>query len=257
MKGAALATVLSQLLGLVWVLSHFLDKKSYIHFTKGFHRLSFKTTKSMLSIGISPFLMNLCLGLAVFFINFGLMKHGGDLAVGAYGIINRILTLFIMIVMGITMGMQPIAGYNYGAEEFGRTFKVLKYALLWGVMVMTSGFLVAELFSSFHCRHVHNQSRADNDFGKGFTHSSCHVSPCRSTNRYQQLFSVDRQSENIHFPLAQPAAYFPAPAFVCFPEFLGVDGVFLSLSVADFIAFVVAGFTIVYQLRRTKRKLVG
>ena len=76
------------------------------------------------------------------------MKHGGDLAVGAYGIINRILTLFIMIVMGITMGMQPIAGYNYGAEEFGRTFKVLKYALLWGngndVRIS-----VAELFPHF------------------------------------------------------------------------------------------------------------
>ncbi len=257
MKGAALATVLSQLLGLVWVLSHFLDKKSYIHFTKGFHRLSFKTTKSMLSIGISPFLMNLCLGLAVFFINFGLMKHGGDLAVGAYGIINRILTLFIMIVMGITMGMQPIAGYNYGAEEFGRTFKVLKYALLWGVMVMTSGFLVAELFPHFIAGMFTTNRELITISARGLRIALAMFPLAGAQIVISNFFqSIGKVKISIFLSLSRQLIFL-LPLLFVFPEFLGVDGVFLSLSVADFIAFVVAGFTIVYQLRRTKKKLVG
>jgi putative MATE family efflux protein len=257
MKGTALATVLAQVLGLGWVLLHFLDKKNYIHFGKGFHRLSFKTTKNMLSIGISPFLMNLCLGLVVFFINFGLMKHGGDLAVGAYGIINRILTLFIMIVMGITMGMQPIAGYNYGAKEFERTFKVLKYALLWSVAVMTVGFLMAELFPHFIAGMFTTNRDLITISARGLRIALAMFPLAGAqiviTNFFQ---SIGKVKISIFLSLSRQLIFL-LPLLLVFPEFFGVDGVFLSLSVADFVAFVVAVFTFVYQLRRTKRKLVG
>ncbi len=142
MKGTALATVLSQLAGLVWVLMHFFNKNSLIRFEiKGGFKLSGKTIVNMMAIGVSPFLMNLTSSLVVSIINFGLMKHGGDLAIGAYGIINRILFLFGMIVIGLTMGMQPIVGYNYGgAKQIDRSFKALRYTIIVSVLIMTFGF---------------------------------------------------------------------------------------------------------------------
>jgi len=255
MKGTALATVLAQLLGLVWVLSHFLDKKSYIHFTKGFHRLSFKTTKSMLSIGISPFLMNLCLGLVVFFINIGLMKHGGDLAVGAYGIINRILTLFIMVVVGLTMGMQPIAGYNYGAKEIARTFEVLKYTLLWGVSVMTFGFLVSEWFPHFIVKMFTTDRELVNISARGLRIAIAMFPLAGAQIVISNFFqSIGKVKISIFLSLSRQLIFL-LPLLLILPDFLGVDGVFLSLSVADFIAFVVTALTFIYQLKRMKGKL--
>jgi putative MATE family efflux protein len=255
MKGTALATVLAQLLGLIWVLSHFLDKKSYIHFTKGFHRLSFKTTKSMLSIGISPFLMNLCLGLVVFFINIGLMKHGGDLAVGAYGIINRILTLFIMVVVGLTMGMQPIAGYNYGAKEIARTFEVLKYTLLWGVSVMTFGFLVSEWFPHFIVKMFTTDRELVNISARGLRIAIAMFPLAGAQIVISNFFqSIGKVKISIFLSLSRQLIFL-LPLLLILPNFWGVDGVFLSLSVADFIAFVVTALTFIYQLKRMKRKL--
>ncbi len=255
MKGTALATVLAQLLGLIWVLLHFLDKKSYIHFTKGFHRLSFKTTKSMLSIGISPFLMNLCLGLVVFFINVSLIKHGGDLAVGAYGIINRIITLFIMVVVGLTMGMQPIAGYNYGAKEIARTFEVLKYALLWGVSVMTFGFLVSELFPHFIVKMFTTDSELINISARGLRIAIAMFPLAGAQIVISNFFqSIGKVKISIFLSLSRQLIFL-LPLLLILPDFLGVDGVFLSLSVADFIAFVVTALTFIYQLKRMKGKL--
>ena len=76
------------------------------------------------------------------------MRYGGDLAIGAYGIVNRVLTLFIMIEIGVTQGMQPVIGFNYGALLFDRVCKTLRYALIAGVSIMTFGFLLSQLFPS-------------------------------------------------------------------------------------------------------------
>lgn len=257
MKGVALATVFAQLLGLMWVLSHFLDKKSYIHFTKGFYRLSFRTTKNMLSIGVSPFLLNICLSLVVFFINFGLMKHGGDLAVGAYGIINRILTLFIMIVVGLTMGMQPIAGYNYGAKEFKRTLEVLKYALLWGVAVMTLGFLVSELFPYLIVKMFTTDSELIAISARGLRIAIAMFPLAGAQIVISNFFqSIGRVKISIFLTLSRQLIFL-LPLLFVLPEFFGVDGVFLSLSVADFVAFVVTALTFIYQLKQMKKKPGG
>ena len=76
------------------------------------------------------------------------MRYGGDLAIGAYGLVNRVLTLFIMIEIGVTQGMQPVIGFNYGALLFDRVRKTLRYALIAGFSIMTFGFLLSQLFPS-------------------------------------------------------------------------------------------------------------
>ena len=115
---------------MIWVLSHFVNKKSYIRFKRVSLRLRPRIIRNIFSIGMSPFIMNVCACCIVIFINNRLLNYGGDLAIGAFGILNRIQMLFVMIVMGITMGMQPISGYNYGAGNIDRVKRTLKLGIV-------------------------------------------------------------------------------------------------------------------------------
>ena len=145
-KGAALGTICAQFLALLGVLYHFSSPKSFIRFQKGIFKVRWHIVGGMLAIGLSPFLMNLCSCLIVLLINNGLKDFGGDMYIGAYGIVNRIVFLFIMIVMGFNQGMQPIAGYNFGARQLSRMIQVLKYTTLCAITVTTLGFLICQIF---------------------------------------------------------------------------------------------------------------
>ena len=151
-RGAALGTICAQLMSLLFVLWHFSNPKSYIRFQKGIFKVKWNIMGNMVAIGLAPFLMNMCSCLIVMMINTGLKNYGGDMYVGAYGIVNRIAFLFIMIIMGFNQGMQPIVGYNYGAQQFDRVIKVLKYTMFCGVSVAIIGFLVAQFTPEFIVR---------------------------------------------------------------------------------------------------------
>ena len=115
-----------------------------MHFQPGIYRLRRRLVRDMLAIGMSPFLMNLTACFIVILINKGLKTYGGDLMIGAYGIVNRLAFIFVMIVMGINQGMQPIAGYNFGAQQYDRVLKVLRLTIVCAVCVTSSGFVVGE-----------------------------------------------------------------------------------------------------------------
>ena len=119
-RGAAIATVLAQVIALIWQFHILSDKSELLHFRRGIYRLRRKIVRDILAIGMSPFLMNLAACFIVILINKGLKQYGGDLMIGAYGIVNRLAFFFVMIVMGINQGMQPIAGYNFGARQYDR-----------------------------------------------------------------------------------------------------------------------------------------
>ena len=142
--GAAYATILAQLLAFLWQLKLFSDKREILHLQRGIYKPSLRIIRNILAIGMSPFFMNACACIIVIFINKNLLTYGGDLAVGAYGIANRVAFIFVMVTMGVNQGMQPIAGYNYGAQKFDRLLRVLKLAMISATCVTTSGFLVAE-----------------------------------------------------------------------------------------------------------------
>ena len=144
-RGAAIATVLAQILALVWQFRHLFGQDELLHFRRGIYRLKGKIVRNVLAIGMSPFLMNLAACFIVILINKGLKEYGGDLNIGAYGIVNRLGFFFVMIVMGINQGMQPIAGYNYGARQFDRVDRVLKLTIIGATCVTTLGFLIGEL----------------------------------------------------------------------------------------------------------------
>src|SRR5690606_12412951 len=128
--GAAVATIISQAAMLASQLKFFANKKHFIHLQRGIFRLNRKIVADSLSIGLAPFLMNSAMSVIVILINQNLTRYGGDLAVGAYGIVNRVALLFLMVVMGLNQGMQPIAGYNYGARQMERVNKTLLFTIL-------------------------------------------------------------------------------------------------------------------------------
>ena len=144
-RGAAIATILAQVVSLAWQLRILSDRRELLHFRRGIYRLRRRIVADVLAIGMSPFLMNLAACLIVILINKGLKQYGGDLMIGAYGIVNRLGFFFVMIVMGINQGMQPIAGYNFGARQYDRVLRALRLTMMGGTAVMTVGFAIGEL----------------------------------------------------------------------------------------------------------------
>ena len=144
-QGAALATFLCQTMALSYSMRYLSRKDNFLHFPRPLFQLDWRIAKQSLAIGIGPFLMNSASCLVALFINQQLRKYGGDLAIGAYGIVNRITMLFAMICMGFNQGLQPIAGYNYGARQYSRVKEIFILTAKWEVLVTTVCFLVSEL----------------------------------------------------------------------------------------------------------------
>ena len=126
-------------------MKHFSNKDNLLHWKREIFTFDKRIIKGIISIGMAPFMLNACACLVVILINRALTEYGGDLAVGAYGgIVNSVLMVFAMIVMGLNQGMQPIAGYNFGAQIYSRVRKVLKMTILSATCVTTFAFLVSE-----------------------------------------------------------------------------------------------------------------
>lgn len=255
MRGAGTATVISQFIGMVWILRHFFNKESYIHFEKGLYRLKKRIVMSIFGIGMSPFLMNVCASMVVIIINNSLQNNGGDLAIGAYGIINRVLTLFVMVVLGLTMGMQPIVGYNYGAQQFDRVRTTLKYGIIAGVAITTVGFIGCELFPHAIVGMFTNHAGLTEIANTGlkicvlmFPFVGCQIV---ISNFFQ---SIGKAKVSIFLSLSRQLLYL-IPCLLILPEKWGVNGVWFSMPTSDIIAFVTAIVILNIHFKRIKNRL--
>ena len=140
--GAAWATVIAQAVSMIVVLQHFSNKTRPFHFEKGIASLDMRVAKDSLAIGMGPFLMHAAACLVTLFINQQLREYSGDLGIGAYGICNRFIFMFIMICMGLNQGMQPIAGYNYGARKYSRVKEVFWKTARIAMCITTLCFII-------------------------------------------------------------------------------------------------------------------
>lgn len=252
-RGAAIATILAQVISLAWQLRHFSRRDSFLHFTRGIFGLRRDIVGSMLAIGLAPFLMNVCACFVVILINKSLKTYGGDLAIGAYGIVNRLSFLFIMIVMGFNQGMQPIAGYNFGAGQFDRLVRVLRYTLCCALCVTTFGFLVCQLFP----RQMIYLFTTHPDLvriGVEGLHVALLVFPLVGvqmvTSSFFQALGMARKA--IFLSLTRQLLFL-IPCLLVLPPLYGTMGVWASIPVADFVAAVVAAFMLRAQLRRLRQ----
>ena len=253
-EGAALATVISQFFGMIWVLSHFFNQKSYVHFTKSCFKMKRRIVLSIFSIGMSPFLMNVCACIVVIIINNSLLNNGGDLAIGAYGIINRVLTLFVMIVLGLAMGMQPIVGYNYGAMHYGRVKKTLKYGIIAGICITSIGFIGSELFPDVIVSMFTNSPELSVMASQGlklaammFPFVGCQIV---ITNFFQ---SIGKAKISIFLSLSRQLLYL-LPCLIFLPRMWGVYGVWSSMPLSDFLAFVTAVIILIRHYKKINKQ---
>ena len=143
-RGAALATVISQAVAVVWQLTKFMDKNELVRFHRGIWRLNRHITSRALAIGMSPFLYNIAHCFVVIIINNQLKNFGGDMAIASFGVINRLTFVFAMMVMGLNQGMQPIAGYNYGAKQYDRVLQSFYLTCAYATGVMGIVFVLGE-----------------------------------------------------------------------------------------------------------------
>ncbi|WP_281723563.1 MATE family efflux transporter [Hoylesella shahii] len=253
-RGAAYATVLSQLFALIWQVVMFSNKAEFIHFKRGIYRLKSQLVKNIIGIGMSPFSMNVCACFVVIIINNSLVDHGGDMAVGAYGIINRIAFIFVMITIGVNQGMQPIAGYNYGAMKFDRMMRVLKYAVICGTCVTTVGFIVGQFFPE-QCVRL---------FTSDETLISLSVHAMRLTTvsfpiiGFQMVVanffqSIGKAKVSVFLSLSRQLVFL-IPMLLVLPTLYGVDGVWYSMPVADTISALVTAIIMYLFMRKINKQ---
>lgn len=253
-RGAALATILAQAVMLVWQISHFVNKTNEIHLKKGVFRLERKIVLDSLSIGLAPFLMNAVSSVVIVVFNQGLIRYGGDLAVGAYGIINRMAALYFMIVMGLNQGMQPIAGYNFGAGNMERVSLVLKQTIMLATAVVTTGFLLSQIFPEA----VANIFTTDRELIEIVVPGLRVVFLCFPVVGFQMVTSnffqsIGHPGKAIFMSMARQVVFL-LPLLFILPQFFGVKGVWLSIPIADTLSATIAAYMLVVQYRKMNKK---
>jgi len=255
-QGSAFATVISQIVMLVWQINIFSNKKHFIHLKKGTFRLQRKIVVDSMAIGLSPFLMNAASCVIVVLINQGLIHYGGDLAVGAYGIVNRVVFLFVMIVMGINQGMQPIAGYNYGAGHYERVTEVLKKTLLLATGVMITGFLIGELSPHTVASVFTTDKTLINMASEGLRIVLVFFPivglPMVTANFFQ---SIGMAGKAIFLSLTRQLIFL-LPCLLILPMIFGLKGVWYSMPAADLASSAISTFMLVSQFRKFRVKLI-
>lgn len=251
-RGAALATVCAQFIGMLWVLNHFRNKGRDIRLQKSFLRLERRIVGDIYSIGMSPFLMNVTACVIVIVINNSLQNHGGDMAIGAYGIINRLLMLYLMIVMGLTMGMQPIIGYNFGARKPDRVKHTLRLSIIAGVCITTSGFLICELFPHAVSAIFTSDATLINMAAHGLRICVAMFPVIGAQVVIGNFFQSIGMAKTSLFMSLTRQLIFLLPGLLLFPIWWGLDGVWISMPVSDLLAFLTAVIALWWYIRRQR-----
>lgn len=252
-RGAAIATVLAQVVALAIILGYFSKKERLLHFSRKMFRPDLRIAKDSLAIGLAPFLMNAAACIVTLFINQQLKKYGGDLAIGAYGIVNRISFLFIMVTLGLNQGMQPIAGYNFGTRNYTRVKSVMWTTVKYATVVTCTGFLIAMLVPH-QAASIFTSDKELIDLSAkglrmltlayplvGFQMVASNFFQCLGMVNKAILLSMSRQM------------LFLIPCIYVLPLFFGNIGVWVSFPIADFAAFVISAILLCGLLRKFAR----
>lgn len=252
--GAAYATVISQIVALIWQMKILCDKKEPLHLRRGIYRPDHDITRNIISIGLSPFSMNVCACIIVIFINNNLVRYGGDLAVGAFGIANRISFIFVMINMGVNQGMQPIAGYNYGSQQLDRMMRVLKYAIIAATTIMTTGFIIAMTIPDI-CARLFTTDVTLIDMSARGIRIIMMMFPIVGyqmviTNFFQ---SIGKAKISIFLSLSRQLLFL-LPMLIILPPLFGTDGVWIAMPSSDALAAIVAAWIMAVYMRKFKKQ---
>jgi putative MATE family efflux protein len=276
-EGSAWATVIAQSVSLLIQIHHYTSKKSFLRFKRTSFKFNRKIVWSIISIGLAPFILNVCASLVTRFMNTALLEYGGhgvydivsaenfdgnvgDVYVGAYGIMNRVLLLFIMMAQGFNQGMQPIVGFNYGAKQYGRVLKALKYTIICATAVTTIAFIIGFFFPHQVASTFVDASRGATDKamidvvaqGLGITMI---IFPFVGFQVVAgSFFQYIGRAPLAMFLSATRQLLFLLPMLLILPKYYGAMGAWMSMPIADSCAILVAGTLLFVQVRKLKRK---
>jgi putative MATE family efflux protein len=253
-RGAALATILSQAVAAAWVLSYFLGGRSSLSLKVATLRLDPRILRGIVAIGSPPFVMQLAASVLNAILNNQLQRYGGDLAISAMGIMYGIVMFIFMPVFGLNQGAQPIIGFNYGARKYDRVKKTLLLAITAATGIVLVGFFVTRffpgalirLFSGDNPELVALGSRAMRIFLMmmpviGFQIVSANYFQAVGKPRPAMILSLSRQ------------VLILIPALLILPRLFGLDGVFVAGPVADLASAILTGTWLLFELRSLGR----
>ncbi len=253
-QGAAWATVLSQTLVLIWELKLFSNPNEFIHFQRGTYTLNRRIVERTMSIGMSPFLMNLCACVVTIFFNWSLAHYGGDLEIAAYGITNRLAFFFCMIVIGLNQGMQPIAGYNYGAQKYDRLHTTLVRTITVATVITSVGYILSLLFPYACVRAFTTDPQLIESSMKaikimflafpiiGFQMVTTNFFQCIGQVHKSIFLSMTRQ------------LIFIVPLLYFLPQSYGLTGIWYTIPVSDILSTFLTGYFLYRTLRQFKKQ---
>ncbi len=251
-RGAALATVTSQTLAMCWQMHLFSNKKELLHLKRGIYRLKSQLVKNIVAIGVSPFLMQTTSCIIVIFMNNQFFRYGGDLAVGAYGIANTVVMALFMFVMGITQGMQPIVGYNYGARKFDRMLRCLWLSIAAATSILLIGWTLGMLFPRQIARIFATDPVLLDMSAHGIVLDMLVFfvvgSQAVITNFFQCIGKV---KISIFLSLSRQLIVLLPLAYIL-PMFWKLDGVWYSMPASDFVSFAMTIPILIWYLRKLK-----
>lgn len=254
-EGAALAIVLSMVIGTVFVMHHFMSKNSTLRFKWDYIRFDGVITKAILSIGMSPFLMNLVSGSIIFIVIQQVKIYGGSVAVGAYTIVNVLLMLVVLILLGLTQGMQPIVGYSFGAKEILRLREALLQTIKIGVMIGVIAMIIGVFFPSAVVSFF-NPSEELAVVAINAIKIVTILFPLVGFQVVVTIFfqSIGKVKHSIFLSLSRQILFL-VPGLFILPNYFGIDGVWYSILMADLLATCTAVLLLWIQLKEFRRFL--
>ncbi len=258
-RGAAVATILSQLITLLWQIRLLSNPNELLHLQRGIYKLRSNIVKSILAIGMSPFFINAAACIVVIILNKGLRNYSsdGDMSIAAYGIANRVQFIFVMVVLGLTQGMQPIVGYNYGAKKFLRVKETLKLTIIWATIITTLGFVIGEGMPEAVSRAFTTEQALVDSSSKAmrimFIFMPTIGFQLVTTNFFQ---SIGKVNKSIFLSLTRQILFL-MPLLVILPIFMGEDGVWYSMPISDITAALLTVLLLVMQFREWKNENIN
>ncbi len=251
-QGVAWATIIAQAIAFCWQLRLFSRPTELLHLRKGIYRLRLDIVRQCLAIGLSPFLMNSCACLVVLFCNNRLLQYGGDMAIGAYGIVNRVVFLFVTIVMGLVQGMQPIVGYNWGARQNDRVFRVLRYGITGATCITLAACLTGELMPA-PVIHIFGAGPELTEKAVQAFHFVVAAFPLVGAQMVIGNFfqSIGHAGKSIFLSVTRQMLFL-IPLLAVLPQWWGLDGVWLSMPISDSLSFIAAAGMLGYMVRKLK-----
>ena len=251
-QGVAWATIIAQAIAFCWQLRLFSRPTELLHLRRGIYRLRLDIVRQCLAIGLSPFLMNSCACLVVLFCNNRLLQYGGDMAIGAYGIVNRVVFLFVTIVMGLVQGMQPIVGYNWGARQNDRVFRVLRYGITGATCITLAACLTGELMPA-PVIHIFGAGPELTEKAVRAFHFVVAAFPLVGAQMVIGNFfqSIGHAGKSIFLSVTRQMLFL-IPLLAVLPQWWGLDGVWLSMPISDSLSFIAAAGMLGYMVKKLK-----